>query len=197
MRGAARLIEGAMRRTSGALIGAAVALAAGGVVAFGSTRMAARRAGAQATYDEALHGVRREAARPDGVGAPAGAMTELCVRGPEGLAAAATRTLGATVRTPDGALDGATLARVSRVAFAAARDREDAIGAPALPQRMGFVDGAAAAPRETCAGQPAWARASVIAGPAPAVAQASPAAAKKKKSSKSTSKSKSAKSPAH
>src|SRR5262245_64314244 len=133
MGGAARLVEGTMRRTSGALIGAAIAVAAGGVVALGATRMAARRDGERTTYGAALHDVRRAATKTDGdPGARGGA--ELCVRGPEGIAAAAAHALGASVRAPDGSLDVATLARVSQAAFAAARDREDSTGTPALPQ---------------------------------------------------------------
>jgi hypothetical protein len=178
-----------MRRSSGALIGAAVAVAAGGVVAFGATRLGAQRASEQATYDEALHGVRREAGRIDAVAVrPVGA--ELCVRGPEGLAVAAARTLGASVRLSDGSLDAVTLASVSRAAFAAARDREDAIGAPALPQRMGIVDGAALAPRETCGGETAWARASIM-DAAPVKVAASAGTAKSDPAKKSSGKSRS------
>jgi hypothetical protein len=150
-----------MRRASGAWIGAIVAMSAGGVVAFGATRLGAQRARAQAEYDEALHGVRRSAGKIGGA-PPAPAVAELCVHGPEGLAVAAARAIGAPVRLSDGRLDAAALAAVSRAAFAAARDREDAIGAPALPQRMGIVEGGALAPREACGGEIAWARASVV-----------------------------------
>jgi hypothetical protein len=164
---ASRLVCRAMRRTSGAWIGAIVAVAAGGVVASGATRLGAQRAGAQAAYAAALHDVRREAGRTDVTeGAATGEV--VCVRGPEGVAAAAARALGTDVRGSDGSLDAAALAIVSRAAFAAARDREDATGAPALPQRMGVVDGASVAMRETCAGEPAWASARVTA-PSPSV----------------------------
>jgi hypothetical protein len=156
------MVVASMRRSSGAWIGAIVAVSAGGVVALGATRLAAQRARAQATYDDALHGVRRSAGRADGAPTPP-AGAELCVRGPEGFAVAAMRALGASVRNPDGTLDALALGEVSRAAFAAARDREDAIGTPALPQRMGIVDGAALAPKEPCAGQIAWARALVTA----------------------------------
>ena len=178
-----------MRRTRGAWIGAIVAIGAGGVVALGATRLGAQRARAQATYDEALHGVRRSAGKMDAA-APQAAGAELCVRGPEGLAVAAARALGASVRTSDGALDASTLAAVSRAAFAAARDREDAIGVPALPQRMGIVEGAALAPHETCAGEVAWARASVT-GPSAVAARSSAPAAPTSKPKKKGHRSKS------
>jgi hypothetical protein len=195
-----------MRRTSGALIGAAIAVAAGGLVAFGSTQLAAHRASEQTTYGAALHGVRREAAQALPIRATP-VSADLCVRGPEGLAVAAARALGASVRASDGSLDGAALALVSRAAFAAARDREDATGAPALPQRMGLVDGAPLAPHQTCAGELAWARASVM-GVAPAAvaqtpagADASKASGSKKSGSKKSGSKKSARSkpakPAH
>jgi hypothetical protein len=159
-----------MRRASGVWIGAIVAMSAGGVVALGAARLGAQRARAQAEYDEALHGVRRSAGKIDGAPA-ARATAELCVRGPEGFAVAAERATGASVRLSDGRLDAAALATVSRTAFAAARDREDAIGAPALPQRMGLDGGAALAPREACGGEIAWARAAIITDVPPAAAR--------------------------
>jgi hypothetical protein len=171
-----------MRRTSGTLFGAAVAIAAGGVVAFGATRLHAQRTRAQDAYGAALHDVRREAARVDVAAAPADGAA-LCVRGPEGLAVAAARALGASVRTPDGRLDAAALATVSRAAFAAARDREDAIGAPAVPQRMGLGVGAPPA------GEPCWASATIM-GATPAVAARTTAPAKAPPAKKPSSKKK-------
>jgi hypothetical protein len=125
-----------MRRAKGALIGAAAAVAAGGVVVLLSARLGAERARADGSYEAAMAGARRAAAAERSP-APAPRATTVQVRGAEGLAAAAAQ--GAKVCGKDGRLDRAALVKVSREAFAAARDAEDATGTPALPQRMGLA----------------------------------------------------------
>ncbi|MCE9575607.1 MAG: hypothetical protein K8W52_20820 [Deltaproteobacteria bacterium] len=150
-----------MQRTRGIVVGALVGVAAIGAVALASRRLDAHAAARAEAYDESLAASKRAlvASVPDR--APV-ASSPVCVRGAEGLAVATAAALATDVRKPDGRLDPAALATLSRASFAAARDREDRTRAPALPQRMGVVDGAAVAMgAERCAGKPAFAAAAV------------------------------------
>ncbi len=153
-----------MQRTRGIVVGALVGVAALGAVALASRQLAAHAGARTAAYDQALAASRRAivagASAPD-LTAPTAAV---CVRGAEGLAVATAAALELRVRTPDGRLDPVALAALARVSFAVARDREDRTRAPALPQRMGQVEGAAIAMgAERCAGKPAFAAARVTA----------------------------------
>lgn len=146
-----------MQRTRGFVVGALIGVAAFGAVAAASWQVDAH-ARAEG-YDQALAASRRTLVdqAPDRA---AVATTPVCVRGAEGLAVATAAARAKDVRNADGRLDPAALAALSRASFAAARDREDRTRAPALPQRMGLVDGAAVAMgAERCAGKPAFAAA--------------------------------------
>jgi hypothetical protein len=159
----APVIQEGMQRTRGIVVGAVVAIAATGAVAIASLQLEAHTGARQRAYAAALTDGRTAAAAPVEAAAPP-ITTPVCVRGAEGLAAATAAALARPVRSPDGRLDVAALAALGRASFAVARAREDRTRAPALPQRMGVVDGAAVAPgAETCAGAPAFAAAMITA----------------------------------
>jgi hypothetical protein len=114
---------------------------------------------------EQRRAVTRDAAAP--LQAPDGGDVLLCARGATGFASAAAAAAGAPLRRSDGVVEPSVLAAVSSGAIEAGRWAEIAAGGPALPRRMGLVNGAIVAPPEQrCDNAPAFAQARVSARPA-------------------------------
>jgi hypothetical protein len=126
---------------------------AGGGPSYGGAIRAQRRA------------VTRDAATPQQT--TGGGDVLLCARGATGFASAAAAAAGAPLRRSDGVVEPSVLAAVSSGAIEAGRWAEIAAGGPALPRRMGLVNGAIVAPHEErCDNGPAFAQARVSARPA-------------------------------
>ncbi|HUQ07926.1 MAG TPA: hypothetical protein VM261_35770 [Kofleriaceae bacterium] len=156
------------------------AVVAGGVIA--SVVVLGVVAGGGPSYGGAIRAQRRavtrDAAQPPR--APDGGDVLLCARGATGFASAAADAAGAPLRRTDGVVEPSVLAAMSNAAVEAGRWAEIAAGGPALPRRMGLLNGAVVAPpEERCDNAPAFAQARVSTRPALPATPPPPAAGAK------------------